>query len=290
MFVHNKKVYEHIESNLFNYDKEIVTETPRAPIAEWKKGKLTLLQWREILSFFRKNSEDEVQVRLYYNDILDKWKAHALPQSGIGLSTTEQNSTPEFKAQRAEILREGYMFFGSVHHHCDSSAFQSGTDLKDELSTDGFHATVGFVNKEYVDLDFRFTFKKTVYISNPFEFIEVGDTSNKLKEDIANLKLSFNRYKTKYPEIWDKNVIVKVRPRYQYINRPLRDRFLNVLDEIDMVIPVGEPLEFNSFVQDIIQNYIVNQDVNEMLITEWNLMMLEKEKNKLEEKYGKINF
>ncbi len=289
MFTHDGKVYEHMESQLFNYDKEVIIENPRAPITEWKKGKITLHQWREVLAFFRKNSANEVQVRLYYNDILDKWKVHALPQTGVGLSTTEKEDSPEFKAQRAEILREGYMFFGSVHHHCSTSAFQSGTDLKDELSTDGFHATVGFVNQEYVDLDFRFTFKKTVYIANPFHFIEVGDTSNKLKEDIANLKLSFNRYKAEYPEIWDKNVIVENRHKYRHIDEDLTDKFTNILEEIDMLIPVGEPLVFNSFVQDIIQDYIVNQDVNEMLITEWNLMMLKKEQYKLEEKYGKIS-
>jgi hypothetical protein len=39
---------------------------------------------------------------------------------------------------------------GTIHSHCDFSAFHSGTDISDEDSFDGLHITIGHVN----DLDF----------------------------------------------------------------------------------------------------------------------------------------
>lgn len=49
----------------------------------------------------------------------------------------------------SELLDQGYSIFGTIHSHCDFSAFHSGTDNADELDFDGLHITVGHVNSNF---------------------------------------------------------------------------------------------------------------------------------------------
>jgi len=44
-----------------------------------------------------------------------------------------------------------------VHHHCSTSAFQSGTDEADEVDREGIHFTVGNLNTDEFDLHCRIT-------------------------------------------------------------------------------------------------------------------------------------
>lgn len=74
-------------------------------------------------------------VMLYYNPARELW-SYLIPEQetvGGGLSVDyEMPATPD-----------GYTLFGSVHSHARASAFQSGTDHKDECHFEGIHITVG---------------------------------------------------------------------------------------------------------------------------------------------------
>lgn len=54
----------------------------------------------------------------------------------------ERNDQPPF-AERKEL---DLQMVGTIHSHCDFSAFHSGTDVGDEEDFDGLHITIGHVN------------------------------------------------------------------------------------------------------------------------------------------------
>lgn len=127
---------------------------------EWNGPKIPKEVWHEILAFFRwtyEESSSESQVRLFVNTQSQTWRGWAFPQkANTGMSAQEQD-TEETKIQRAQFKpSEGWRYFGTVHHHCSASAFQSSTDESNEKSQDGIHITVGSMNKSQYDLHHRF--------------------------------------------------------------------------------------------------------------------------------------
>lgn len=53
-------------------------------------------------------------------------------------------------------LGDGWAEAGSVHHHCSSGAFQSGTDHSDEMKASGLHITIGKIGSDEYEIDARF--------------------------------------------------------------------------------------------------------------------------------------
>jgi len=119
-----------------------------------------------VLSFFRwthKEHQSECQVRLYVNVKLGRWAAWAFPQAArTGMTARELpvQETPEKAKERFASWQsepsDDWLYFGTVHHHCSSSAFQSGTDEQNEWNQDGLHITVGRMDQERHDLHARF--------------------------------------------------------------------------------------------------------------------------------------
>ncbi|MBI3852718.1 MAG: hypothetical protein HY298_20890 [Verrucomicrobia bacterium] len=121
--------------------------------------------WHQVLSFFRwthKEMQSESQVRLYVNHKLGRWGAWAFPQvARTGMSAREL-PTPETPEQAQERFAswqsepsDDWLYFGTVHHHCSASAFQSSTDEQNEWNQDGLHLTVGRMDAEQHDLHAR---------------------------------------------------------------------------------------------------------------------------------------
>lgn len=61
----------------------------------------------------------------------------------------------EFASWQSEPS-DDWLYFGTVHHHCSASAFQSSTDEQNEWNQDGLHITVGRMDQERHDLHARF--------------------------------------------------------------------------------------------------------------------------------------
>ena len=120
----------------------------------------------QILSFFRwtyKEHSSECQVRLYVNVKLGRWAAWAFPQAArTGMTARELpvQETPEQAKERfaswSSEPSDDWLYFGTVHHHCSASAFQSSTDEQNEWNQDGLHITVGRMDGERHDLHARF--------------------------------------------------------------------------------------------------------------------------------------
>lgn len=58
---------------------------------------------------------------------------------------------------------EGYYQAGSIHSHPSFSAFQSGTDLRDEITFDGIHVTIGHITRENPEIDVRLCASGSIY-------------------------------------------------------------------------------------------------------------------------------
>lgn len=122
--------------------------------------------WHQVLSFFRwthKEMHSESQVRLYVNPKLGCWGAWAFPQEARTGMSARELATPETPEKARErfaywqsVPSDDWLYFGTVHHHCSSSAFQSGTDEANEQNQDGLHITVGRMDAEQHDVHARF--------------------------------------------------------------------------------------------------------------------------------------
>jgi hypothetical protein len=133
---------------------------------EYHGSKLNPELWHQILSFFRwthKEHSSECQVRLYVNVKLNRWAAWAFPQAArTGMTARELpvQETPEKAKERFAAWgsepSDDWLYFGTVHHHCSASAFQSSTDEQNEWNQDGLHITVGKMDGERHDLHARF--------------------------------------------------------------------------------------------------------------------------------------
>lgn len=150
---------------------------------KWSGPKITKAQWDEMLAFFKwtySEHKSEAQVRMFVHP-QHGWKIWAFPQKGGTGMTTKEVETPEFAAQRAAI-GEGYVQWGTVHHHCSSGSFQSSVDTNDEKSVEGIHITVGWMDKPIHDIHCRMYIKSHKFEPNMSHFWDVGD---EVKEKLA---------------------------------------------------------------------------------------------------------
>ena len=98
----------------------------------------------QALNFFRKvfnKCKSEAYVTLMYNSKTNQYKLHC-PKQKV--------SSGSVNYDRAEVLAEQnkeWQMCGTIHSHCDFSAFHSGTDTGDEATFDGIHITLGHVNR-----------------------------------------------------------------------------------------------------------------------------------------------
>ena len=137
---------------------------------QWTGERMPLSLWKMVKGFFKWTQDTygcEAQVRLFYHPEpmgLPRWLAVPYPQTiRSGLSTHELDHHEEFTALQDAILGQGYQPNGSVHHHCTASAFQSGTDFRDEEFQIGIHITLGHLNCVVLSEDTRAVFRGVMY-------------------------------------------------------------------------------------------------------------------------------
>ena len=207
----------------------------------WTGGTLNEI-WPEILAFFRWTNQEyksESQVRLFVNIQTKQWKAWAFPQKArLGMSAKELADGDEgyerTRLQRAEFPDETWYYWGTVHHHCDAGAFQSGTDTQNEHDQDGIHITVGSLGSPRYTIDFRIYVGKFRLTSITVDkFWDCGEIEAGLPAHIKALLPADAREKlAKYqmcepppadqtfPEIWKENII-DCRPPTPPVSQPV---------------------------------------------------------------------
>lgn len=177
--------------------------------------------WQMMLSFFKwtyDTTHSESQVRLYVNTERKVWGVWAYPQEArTGMSAREIDNE-QTKVQRAQFPdSEGWIYFGTVHHHCGCSAFQSGVDEANEQNQDGLHITVGSMNSPHYDLHCRFYLNGACFEPDMSLFWDVGDEARKMfpikfHNDIARHQMGTPNA-VDFPDVWRTNLI-EVKPSY----------------------------------------------------------------------------
>ena len=146
-------------------------------LLNWKGAKIPYHLWREIISFMKASyakNKSEATGRLLYHEVDKQWQFIVLPQKTTGMHVDEEadaTSEPEFIA----MIKAGWDQFGTAHHHCTMTAFQSGGDAADELTSPGLHITVGHVDQDAVDLDARFVFRGFQYKTDLLNWVEIPE-------------------------------------------------------------------------------------------------------------------
>lgn len=208
------------------FEHEVVKTTA---CYEWTGPKISREAWNEMLAFFRwtfNTSKSESQVRLFANHLTKEWAIWAFPQTeGTGM-TTKEIENDDSKLQRAQFPDSaGWFYYGTVHHHCMASAFQSSVDEHNEKSQDGLHITVGKINSEQFDIDARVY--QSGYKLVDFDITEFWDVGNitegippqilKMLPDDYDRRMALLQMGTPppqdqtFPDLWKTNVIREVR-------------------------------------------------------------------------------
>jgi len=199
-----------------------------AAVFDYTGPKFKQDMWDEVLAFFKWSNNEhhsEAQVRLFVHPV-HGWKAWAFPQEGGTGMTTRELDTPEAREQRMQFNDEWFLY-GTVHHHCNSSAFQSGVDTHNEESQEGIHITVGNMDRDQHSIHSRFYYKGCKFEPDLSIFWPIDDSTLRAIEQFkgflsAEVNLSAIASKrmgetcpadTQFPEQWKSNYILK--PKFE---------------------------------------------------------------------------
>lgn len=215
MIKKDNTIYQLRQSDLFDCHVKVPTTEADELSFKWKGAKITEHIWQQIILFFADHADNEVQVRLYYHAQNKEWAAWAMPQEyPCGMSTKELPKHPDFE-KNLKLWSNGWTLFGSVHHHCEASAFQSGTDLRDEEAYTGIHITLGKLDKERWDWHHRIYAGGTKFVGNLTDWFDIPIEYSWVPSNIANdLIIAWLTHKPQwtkppvgsYPDQWKENL------------------------------------------------------------------------------------
>lgn len=138
-----------------------------------------------IIGFFRevyKLHSSEALLYIFYNPETKEWDLKA-PAQEVNAASVEQKEEIE--------AHEGFKLIGSVHSHGGMSAFHSGTDHEDQGDLDGFHLTIGNIDK-HLSFDAKlycngvpYTLKEEYYLPEEENFSFPKDWLDKVTKKTA---------------------------------------------------------------------------------------------------------
>lgn len=130
-------------------DAEISLKLPKIP------GRII----GQALTFFRKVFErykSEAYLQLYYSPVLNQYRLWC-PKQEVSFAGVDYDRADQFEytertgqGEKVKEVKQGmnWNMAGTIHSHCDFSAYHSGTDTGDEASFNGIHVTLGHVNRK----------------------------------------------------------------------------------------------------------------------------------------------
>lgn len=183
--------------------------------------------WNQILGFFKwtwLTTHSESQVRLFVNPTRKIWDAWAAPQEArTGMSAREIDNEEARKQRQAYSDVDGWIYFGTVHHHCSAGAFQSGTDEWNEKTQDGLHITIGKMGDKVHDMHCRFYVGGAQFDPDMSLFWDIGENVRgllppKFYNEIARHQMCVSPGMDQlFPELWKNNLIeIKTVGGYNY--------------------------------------------------------------------------
>jgi len=207
--IHDNKIYTAKENDFFGYWEEADEVKEATPTPTWKGAKIDLQNWYKFVTFClasQKKNKAEAMVLFFYDENKEDWHLWAPPQEtqGMTVNVTEGQDYDEQRTQLPPLM------FGSGHHHCTSSAFQSGTDHEDEIDKEGIHVTLGNLDKQILDIHCRIIVRGVSYDVPASDVIETPKWVKEIlfpdiREEAANRFLG-QRFAVEYPSVWLDNV------------------------------------------------------------------------------------
>jgi len=177
---YKNELYEPVENELFKGYRKLKVEE-NTPSIIWKGPLIPFDLWRELIAWCETTQEkfkSEALAFLYLDD--KTWKIWYPPQITNGMTVKANPDHKDYKKQR-KLLGDALQM-GTLHHHCTTSAFQSGTDSDDEIDRDGLHFTIGSLDKNVYDIHLRLCFGGSCYKAKPEFFIELDPDLAKVPE------------------------------------------------------------------------------------------------------------
>lgn len=199
--ISDNKLYLVKTNKVYTKYEEVAIPKYEALSPEWHGKKIPLTMWQEILAFMKHSYDvlkSETMCFLYYDDKKKQpWSFWVPPQISNGMTVKSDPDHMNFQVQRAQYPD---LMFGTVHHHCGTSAFQSGTDEADETNREGFHFTVGNLDTPHdIDVHFRWCLDNECHeLEDLTQFID-GAVSP-FKEDIE-LTVDMAEFETDYMNV-----------------------------------------------------------------------------------------
>jgi len=210
MIIHNNKVYEQVTTDLFTVFKEVDTPVTPDIVPEFHGKPIPMFMWHDIMHCMKQTQDQfnsEALVFLFYDaDSNQPWSWWLPPQQTNGMTVKSLPDDPEYKKQRAKYPD---LMLGTVHHHCTSSAFQSGTDEADEVNREGLHFTIGHLNKAKFDIHFRMSLGGQCVEMDAHTYIEPVTSPFK-----KNAKVSDEIYNA-VVERMTKDTMLEYNPKYK---------------------------------------------------------------------------
>lgn len=124
------------------------------------------------------------QIVHFFTRIYDKYKAEAEVILLMDLETKEwEIFVPFQKVSGGSVesvfepkdIPEGKLIVGSMHSHCDFSAFHSGTDMNDASQMDGVHFTIGNLKHDHIQVVSMVMISGSRFNYKPSELADISD-------------------------------------------------------------------------------------------------------------------
>lgn len=140
--IHNDGVYERVDNEYFSGWRKM-NIPKKEPRIVWNKAKIPFSLWRWMTAWCQVTQgkfASEALVQLFFDKEANRWSAWIPPQKTQGMTVQADPEDPRYAEERKNFPD---MMAGTLHHHCETGAFQSATDSSDEKNKEGVHFTIG---------------------------------------------------------------------------------------------------------------------------------------------------
>lgn len=161
-------------------------------------------------TFFRSvfdKHHSESYLTLLYSKKLNDYKLWC-PKQTVSYASVNYDRTDTVPVEERDYIGSdgaGWQMVGTIHSHCDFSAFHSGTDEADESTFDGIHLTFGHVNSDKFSIASSICFNNNRTKMNPLDVADglIADSEEEVtdKTEYKHRGVSYER-STKRIEYW----------------------------------------------------------------------------------------
>jgi len=152
-------------------------------VPRWNGPKIPFDTFREMTAWCEETQrrlESETMVLLFLDEN-NQWKHWYCPQETSGMSVKSDDESELYIEERKNYPDRQ---LGTLHHHCNTGAFQSPTDSNDEDDRDGLHFTIGDLGTKKYSLHARFCVNGESHECNTADVVEPPEWMENIPKNI----------------------------------------------------------------------------------------------------------